>query len=99
MARQRWKAVGRRHAVHRSIKLTPAATCAEFGRLPTRGTDHGFHAGSSRAIVVSCIEILPLLIVGRSGRPRETRFGMVSFWLRPSQTILVIHIRYCELTG
>lgn len=59
MARQRWNAVGRRHAINRSIKLTPAIACAEFGRLFTRGTDHGFHAGSSRAIVVSCIGILP----------------------------------------
>lgn len=58
MARQHWKAVGRRQAVHRSIKLAPAAR-AEFERLLTRRTDHGFHAGSSRAIVVSCIGILP----------------------------------------
>lgn len=56
MARQRWKAVGRRHAVHRSIKLAPRA---EFERWPTRGTDHGFQPGSSRAIVVSYIGILP----------------------------------------
>lgn len=59
MARQRWNAVGRRHAISRSIKLTPATAWAEFTRLLTRGTDHGFHAGSSRTIIVSCIGILP----------------------------------------
>lgn len=91
MARQRWKAVGRRHAVHRSIKLAPRA---EFERWLTRGTDHGFQPGSSRAIVVSYIGILPLRIVGHSGRRPETRFGMVIFWLRRSQTMLVVHTWY-----
>lgn len=59
MARQRWKAVGRRQAAHRSTKLAPTAARPEFERLLTRGTDHGFQAGSRRAIVVSYIGILP----------------------------------------
>lgn len=71
MARQRWKAVGRRHPIHRSIKLTPAVVGTEFERLLTRGTDHGFHAGSSRAIVISCIGILPYESSAiLAGRPR-----------------------------
>lgn len=71
MARQRWKAVGRRHAVHRSIKLTPAVVRAEFGRWFTRGTNHGLHAGLSRVIVVSCIRILPYESSAvLAGRPR-----------------------------